>query len=86
MVSVSGEAGTSIILSDSEGNLILDHAPDQAFNCIILSHSDIKQGETYTLTVGTESYDIEMTDIIYSQGGGFGGHGGGGFGVPNFRW
>ncbi len=86
MVSVSGEAGTSIILSDSEGNLILDHTPDQAFNCIILSHSDIRKGETYTLTVGTESYDIEMTDIIYSQGGGFGGHGGGGYGVPNFRW
>ncbi|MBR6514872.1 MAG: carbohydrate-binding domain-containing protein [Clostridia bacterium] len=82
MLSISAEAKTSVILCDSEGNIILEHSPDQAFNCIILSHGDIKKGESYTLTVGTENYEITMNDIIYSQsGGGFGGPGGG-FGGP----
>ena len=91
MMNVSGNADTSVILTDSEGNLILEHSTDQSFSCIILSHTDIRTGESYTLTVGSESYEITMNDIIYSQsgfGGGFGGgmHGGPGHGRPGGMW
>ncbi len=75
MINAQGSADTAIILTDSDGNILIDHGTDQSFSCIILSCPEIVEGETYTLTVGTESVDITMTSMVYSQGG-FGGPGG----------
>lgn len=71
-------AGTKILLTDSSGNELLKRTADQAFSCVILSHPDIKQGQTYTLTIGSEETQITMNDTVYgSQGsGGMGGMGG----------
>ena len=52
MVSVSGNAGTQIKLAGSNGNVILTHDADRVFSNVIISHSSIKKGETYTLSVG----------------------------------
>lgn len=72
-------AGTVVKLIDSGGNVLIEHTAEQSFNCVILSHPALKQGETYTLTVGNSSSKIQMTSTVYGSGGGFGG-GGGGFG------
>ena len=76
MVSVSGNAGTQIKLAGSNGNVILTHDADRVFSNVIISHSSIKKGETYTLSVGSSSITVKMTDTVYGSGGGMGGPGG----------
>ena len=46
-------AGTQITLTDSEGNVVLTHAPELSFGVVILSSPDIIKGESYTITVGS---------------------------------
>ena len=54
----SQSAGTQIVLKDAAGNVILTHQPELDFALIILSTPDIVKGETYTLTVGTQTSEI----------------------------
>ncbi len=55
-VSVGNQtAGTSITLTDSDGNVVITHEPELAFAIVILSSPDIVKGETYTITVGDAS-------------------------------
>ena len=76
-LSGSQKAGTAVALSDSDGNVILSFTPEKAFTALSLTAPSLKQGETYTLTVGTESYTIELSASTYSNGGGMGGNMGG---------
>ena len=58
-VSVGNQAaGTKITLTDKNGNEILSHTPELAYQVIILSCPDLEPGETYTLTVGTQSGEV----------------------------
>ena len=62
VISVSvGEqsAGTEVTLTDSNGNVILDVTPNLSFAVVILSSPDLVSGESYTLTVGTASEEVE---------------------------
>lgn len=68
------------IKSDSEGNALLTYTASKTFNCVMLSCADILQGSTYTVTCGSESTSVEMTDLIYGSGNGMGGGFGGGRG------
>lgn len=55
-VSVGNQsAGTRIVLTDSSGKIIIDHAPALSFAVVILSSPDIVKGESYTITVGGQS-------------------------------
>ena len=55
-VSVGNQsAGTKIVLKDQSGNVIIEHSPELNFAVVILSSPDIKKGETYTITVGSQS-------------------------------
>ena len=59
-VSVGNQAsGTQIILKDSKGNTIISHTPELDFAVVILSSPDIKKGESYTFTVGSQSGKFE---------------------------
>ena len=74
-------AGTTVMLTDKNGNVIISHTADQDFSCVILSHASIKQGETYTLKAGTYEASVTMTYAVYSNGGGgMGGNHGGNMG------
>lgn len=73
-------AGTTISLTDSDGKELIKHTADQPFSCVIISHASIVKGGTYTLTAGSSSTTITMTDTVYGSGGGFGRGPGGGFG------
>ena len=60
-VSVGNQAaGTKIVLKDQSGNVIVEHSPELNFAVVILSSPDIKKGETYTITVGSQSGDFEL--------------------------
>ena len=52
-------AGTKILLKDKSGSTIIEHTPELNFAVVILSSPDIKKGETYTVTVGSESGEFE---------------------------
>lgn len=62
VISVSaGEqsAGTKITLTDAEGNTLISYTPELDFNVVILSSPDIESGQTYTLTAGDVSGEVE---------------------------
>ena len=52
-------ANTKIVLKDKSGNTVLEHTPELNFAVVILSSPNIKKGETYTVTVGSESGKFE---------------------------
>ena len=52
-------AGTKIVLKDASGNTIVSHEPELDFAVVILSSPEIKTGETYSLTIGSQTEDIE---------------------------
>jgi len=54
-------AGTQIILKDKNGNAVLTHTPELNFAVVILSSPELVKGETYTITVGTQSGDFEAS-------------------------
>ena len=77
------QGGTEVTLKDSSGNVLLSYTPEKDYQTVVLSSADIKTGETYTVTAGSASTTVEMTDTIYGAGGmmgggmqGQGGHGG----------
>lgn len=69
----SQSAGTQITLLDDGGNTVMTHTAENDFSCIILSHSSIVSGKTYTLKVGTATATITMNSTVYGTGSGMGG-------------
>ena len=54
-------AGTKIVLKDKNGKTIIEYSPELNFAVVILSSPDIKKGETYTVTVGSESGEFKAS-------------------------
>ena len=75
---VYGSGSGTVTLKDSNGNEILSYTPAKAYQMLAISTPQLKQGETYTLSIADQtSFDITLTDAIttYStdgtQGGSF---------------
>ena len=64
------DAGETITLTDSDGKEVLSYRVDKKFNSVVISTSDMKQGDNYTLTVGDQSSTFTLDDITYSEGSG----------------
>ena len=64
------DAGETVTLTDSDGKEIFSYKVDKKFNSVVISTADMKQGETYTLTVGDQSSTFTLDDITYSEGSG----------------
>lgn len=61
-VSVGNQsAGTNITLKDKSGKTIIEYHPELSFAVVILSSPDIVSGETYTITVGSESAEFQAS-------------------------
>ncbi len=54
-------AGTQITLTDKNGKTVISHAPELSFQVVILSSPDIVSGETYTITVGSQSGEFKAS-------------------------
>lgn len=78
LVNVSGmkAAGTAVELRDVSGAVLLSCVAEKSYNSVVLSCGDIQVGQTYTVIMGDETMEVEMTETIYGNGMGFG-HGGG---------
>lgn len=53
------KAGTNITLKNKSGKTIISYEPELSFAVVILSSPDIQKGDTYTVSVGTESGEFE---------------------------
>jgi hypothetical protein len=64
-------ANTTISLINSSGDTILSYTPEKEYQSVVLSSAQLAKG-TYTLKVGTQSYDIEISSIVttYDSNGG----------------
>lgn len=62
------DVGETITLTDSNGNKLLTYKADKKFDSVLISTSDMKQGETYTLTAGDQTSTFAMEDVTYSEG------------------
>ncbi len=61
-VSVGNQAaGTQITLADKTGNIVISYAPELSFQVVILSSPDLVSGESYTITVGSQSNTFEAS-------------------------
>ena len=64
------DARETITLTDSDGKEVLSYKADKKFNSVVISTSDMKQGDNYTLTVGDQNSTFTLDDITYSEGSG----------------
>ena len=60
-VSCSAAAGTKVTLVDGDGNVIVEHTPDLAYQLVVISTPEMRSGESYTITVGTQSGTFEAS-------------------------
>ncbi len=60
-VSVGTQASGNITITDSNGNVVIDYTPEISFSAVIISSPDIVSGETYTVTAGTVSGEVEAS-------------------------
>ncbi len=52
-------AGTTVTLADRSGNTLITHTPELSFAVVILSSPDLVSGETYTITVGSNTGEFK---------------------------
>lgn len=74
-------SGSSVTLTDGSGAVIAETTPELDYAVVYISTEAMTQGETYTLTAGSYSESITLSDNIVSNltggmnGGGLGGGG-----------
>lgn len=54
-------AGVQIVLKDMSGNTILSHTPELPFEVVILSSPELVKGETYSITVGSSTGEVQAS-------------------------
>lgn len=55
----SADPETRILLSDLSGNVLLSHTPALSYHVVILSCPELVKGQTYKITVGSQSAEFE---------------------------
>ena len=80
MASVQGTAGTTVEVVDSSGKTVASLKASKAFSTVLISSPEIKEGEKYTIKVGSNSTTATASKQAANTGGrpGQGGPGGGG--------
>lgn len=65
--------GEEIIVKDEDSNVILRYTPQSKYKSILLSSEDLKEGSTYTITVGDEIKTVTLDSLILNNTGAKGG-------------
>lgn len=76
----SQSAGTTVTLTDADGNVLLSCTAEKAFAAVNLTCPELAQGGTYTVTAGAFSQTLTLDSLITGSGGPGGPGGPGGFG------
>lgn len=78
-VELNINGGTVTIDADSDGKEILSFTPTKTWQSVVFTSADLKEGETYTITAGSQSETVTIDGIVTSNSKGKnfgGGHGG----------
>lgn len=80
LVTLSGEAGSTVTLSDSKGSELASYTATKSYACAVVSCAGVAQGESYALSNGSQSVEVTMDSTTYNDvsGGNGGGMGQGG--------
>ena len=62
------EAGSTIQVLDQGGNVIFECESSKQFSNVVFSSAGLVQGETYTLVVGANSYEVTLDGVSTSAG------------------
>ncbi|MDD3027430.1 MAG: carbohydrate-binding domain-containing protein [Erysipelotrichaceae bacterium] len=69
----SYQTGSLVEIYDSENNLLDSYTAQSAFNMVVVSNENLKEGNTYTIKIDGDDYTIELDSLAYgspnSQGG-----------------
>ena len=68
----SQSEGTEITVTDSSGNVIIQATADCSYQTVVISSPDLVKGNKYTVSAGSFSETVELSDYIYGSGSGFG--------------
>ena len=82
MASVQGTAGTTVEVVDSSGKTVASLKTSKSFSTVLISSPEIKEGEKYTIKVGSNSTTATASKQAANIGGGPGGGGQPGQGGP----
>ncbi len=59
-----------ITVKDSDGKTIISWTPDKSYNSVVISTPSIVKGNTYTVSLGSETTDVAMDSNVYGEGTG----------------
>lgn len=77
LVTVSQQqGGSAVTLKNSSGKTLATFTPDKAYDSVLVSTPDVKQGSSYTLVTGSAETTVSMASLITGGGSGMGGMGG----------
>lgn len=54
-------AKEQIVVSDDDGNVVYEYAPEGNFKAVLIASNNIKTGEKYLIKIGDESFETEIT-------------------------
>ena len=81
MASIQGTAGSTVEVVDSSGKTVASLKASKSFSTVLISSQDIKEGEKYTIKVGSNTTTATASKQAVNVGGGPG-KGGPGGGQP----
>ena len=58
----------AVTLTDNDGNVLVSYTPSREYNSVVISCAGLEEGSTYTLTTGSESAEVTMSSLVYSEG------------------
>lgn len=62
------QAGSEIKVSDANGKVLLSWTAAKNFTSVQFSSADLAEGETYTITVNDDTFDVTLEGIITTSG------------------
>lgn len=66
-------AGETITITDSQGNVLYTGLTVKSANSVVFSSADLVVGETYTVTIGSNSATVTQSSTVVGNSNGFGG-------------
>lgn len=73
LASVANVQEGTVSVNDSTGKELISYTPQKSYNSVVVSCPDILKGQTYTISMGTDSQSITMSELIYGSSAGMGG-------------
>ncbi len=61
------EGGTTVTVTDSEGNELISQVVDDTMSAVTLSAEGITEGGTYTVTTGEDSEEVTLDTMAYAN-------------------